>query len=633
LAAPWGEQRLQAGTPRSGSRLFDATLPARGGCAMATTQHLQSVCVFMITGVFALGLACSAPADIIHVPDDYPTIQEAIDAAFDGDEIAVAPGTYNETIDFFGNAIWLHSTDGPEVTIIDAAYPDPPMSVVTCVNGEGPNTVLEGFTITGGTGTGPESETCGGGMLSFESSPTVRECLFMDNRSRDGAGMSIIFGAPNISGCLFWDNIAESTCIDEYGFPYPCGSGGGIDINASELQIIECEFFGNYAITGGAINSFYCDIEATNCTFAMNAAHESGAVKDIYGGGNYANCVFIGNSATRAGAVEVGRWGDGQTSTVVDCLFVGNFTFDEHSFGDGGGALIARNESVIIGSTFTGNSSVRGGAIYCRGTSTIINCDFIANGAGAGAAIGIRNASPLVVNALFVSNTAARGAAVCVASCDDTHSCPRIVNCTMAANFSPAGSAIACASQEDEYWSDVFVSNCVLWNDGHEVHVGDSSTLTIVFSDIDGGFPGVGNIDADPLFVDPQSGDFRLSSGSPCIDAGDNTAVPPDESDLDEDDDAEEPIPVDLDWNPRFVDDPETEDTGYGTPPIVDMGAYELQVEESCPADFDGNGVVNTADLLHLLGCWGQACGDVNGDGNTDTADLLTLLGAWGECP
>jgi hypothetical protein len=54
---------------------------------------------------------------------------------------------------------------------------------------------------------------------------------------------------------------------------------------------------------------------------------------------------------------------------------------------------------------------------------------------------------------------------------------------------------------------------------------------------------------------------------------------------------------------------------------------------ESCPADFDDDGDVDTADLLHLLGCWATGCGDVDGDGDTDTADLLALLGAWGECP
>jgi len=53
----------------------------------------------------------------------------------------------------------------------------------------------------------------------------------------------------------------------------------------------------------------------------------------------------------------------------------------------------------------------------------------------------------------------------------------------------------------------------------------------------------------------------------------------------------------------------------------------------SCPADFDGDGDVDTADLLFLLGAWGTPDGDVDGDGDTDTADLLALLGAWGPCP
>jgi len=60
---------------------------------------------------------------------------------------------------------------------------------------------------------------------------------------------------------------------------------------------------------------------------------------------------------------------------------------------------------------------------------------------------------------------------------------------------------------------------------------------------------------------------------------------------------------------------------------------YDTGMQNTCPWDFDGNDVVNTADLLHLLGCWGTPCGDVDGDGDTDTADLLALLAHWGDCP
>jgi hypothetical protein len=58
-----------------------------------------------------------------------------------------------------------------------------------------------------------------------------------------------------------------------------------------------------------------------------------------------------------------------------------------------------------------------------------------------------------------------------------------------------------------------------------------------------------------------------------------------------------------------------------------------LIIAPPCPGDLDGNGTVNTGDLLQLLGFWGTPCGDVDGDGDTDTADLLELLGNWGDCP
>ncbi|MCH8149259.1 MAG: hypothetical protein IH987_14960 [Planctomycetes bacterium] len=95
-----------------------------------------------------------------------------------------------------------------------------------------------------------------------------------------------------------------------------------------------------------------------------------------------------------------------------------------------------------------------------------------------------------------------------------------------------------------------------------------------------GALGGVGNIDLDPQFVDAANDDLRLQAGSPCIDAADNTAVPPDQFDLDGDLDMNEPLPIDLDGSPRFSDDPATPDTGNGIPPIVDMGAFEFQSDQ-----------------------------------------------------
>ena len=99
----------------------------------------------------------------------------------------------------------------------------------------------------------------------------------------------------------------------------------------------------------------------------------------------------------------------------------------------------------------------------------------------------------------------------------------------------------------------------------------------MTYSSIQGGWPGEGNIDVDPLLTP----DGHLEAESPCIDAGDNTAVPLDVHDLDCDGNMVEPFPVDIDGDARLIDTPDAQDTGNGTPPLVDMGADEFQDEDT----------------------------------------------------
>ena len=116
----------------------------------------------------SIGLPGVSAAATLNVPEDFATIQACIDAAVSGvDECAVASGTYHETINFLGKAITVRSSGGADVTTIDATGLGG--SVVTCASGEGPNTVLDGFTITGGTGTDvyDDGYTLGGGMYNY----------------------------------------------------------------------------------------------------------------------------------------------------------------------------------------------------------------------------------------------------------------------------------------------------------------------------------------------------------------------------------------------------------------------------------------------------------------------------------
>ena len=151
-----------------------------------------------------------------------------------------------------------------------------------------------------------------------------------------------------------------------------------------------------------------------------------------------------------------------------------------------------------------------------------------------------------------------------------------------------------------------------------------------IYCAVEGGWPGTGNIDQDPLFAD---GDGRLSIASPCVDAGNNWGVARDIHDLDADGDTQELTPRDLDGGPRFTGDAGRPGSGCGAPVLVDMGAYELPGDEVgiVFADLDGDGNVGVSDLSMLNGCLGPPAGDcciadLDLDDTVDAIDRRLLL-------
>jgi parallel beta-helix repeat protein/predicted outer membrane repeat protein len=348
-----------------------------------------------------------------------------------------------------------------------------------------------------------------------------------------------------------------------------------------------------------------------------------------------------------AGAYHVVQCSSGETpATVVAGFTITGGNANGHPWDDayGGGVSFWNSSSpTLMNCLIIDNQAAFGGGVSCRMASnpTLANCTISNNlvfWAHGGGVYCLDNSSPTLTNCRISDNTAPLyGGGVCSDGCN-----PTLTNCTIIRNSAGEGGGVLgggtltnctfsgnSADEGGAVYGGCTLANCVLWGDlGGEV----AGSTTATYCDVQGGWDGQGNIDADPLFVDAEDGDLHLSAGSPCIDAANNEAVPPDTFDLDGDDDTTEPIPFDLDGNPRFVDDPDTQDTGIGDPPLVDMGAYEYQASP-CPADFDDDGDVDTADLLFLLSAWGTGDGDVDGDGDTDTADLLALLSAWGDCP
>ena len=157
------------------------------------------------------------------------------------------------------------------------------------------------------------------------------------------------------------------------------------------------------------------------------------------------------------------------------------------------------------------------------------------------------------------------------------------------------------------------------------VYFNGSNSITgyknIEYSNLEQAFPGAGNISQDPKFMSSID-DYRLQSGSPCLDAASFAALPLDEHDLDNDGDLLEWLPIDIDGNRRVIG------------PQVDMGDYE---SSKCWGDVDGNLMINVTDLLALLAAWGPCASpcppDTNFDGTVNVTDLLALLAAWGACP
>lgn len=220
--------------------------------------------IFVIIPVFMYALCNASHAsaqNIIHVPADYPAIQEAIDAATDGDEIIVAPGTYNEMINFNGKAIHLRSSGGASETILDAEGAG---TVVTCSGNEGPDTILEGFTITGG------NAPSGGGMFIEHSSPTVIDCIFTDNVASVGGGMFNGFSNMTVIDTVFVNNTADL--------------GGGMVNVLSTVTVTSCAFESNIAFDsgGGMFNNIGATAQISGTTFCANLPnHIDGSWDDL----------------------------------------------------------------------------------------------------------------------------------------------------------------------------------------------------------------------------------------------------------------------------------------------------------------------------------------------------------------
>jgi len=169
-------------------------------------------------------------ADIINIPADYPTIQQGINAAVSGDIVLVAPGTYVENIDFLGKAITVKSELGPRVTVVDAGQPASYIKcAVTFAGYEGPDSILDGFTLTNGRGYHYGGYSFGGGIACFSSSPTIINNTISYNLAMWGGGIC----------CYQSEALIKSNLITQNQVKGKLNLGGGIlCFDCGEIKIL-----------------------------------------------------------------------------------------------------------------------------------------------------------------------------------------------------------------------------------------------------------------------------------------------------------------------------------------------------------------------------------------------------------
>jgi predicted outer membrane repeat protein len=208
---------------------------------------------------------------------NFPTIQAAIDAVSTGDTIDLLDGTYvgdgNHDVDFRAKAVTLRSQSGnPSSCIIDCqGSPDEAHRGFLFVSGEGSTSVIEAVTVRNGVipPGGDPPNGCGAAILCLDSSPTLRDCTFIESSALLGGAMY-------------------------------CA-------NSSSPQIADCTFIGNHAALGGAFFcSSSCQPTLSGCMFLENTATSDAGALDCHDGSDatIVNCTFIANTAPMGGAIQ-----------------------------------------------------------------------------------------------------------------------------------------------------------------------------------------------------------------------------------------------------------------------------------------------------------------------------------------
>jgi len=547
----------------------------------------------------------------------FATIQYGIDSASNGDTVVICEGTYtgdgNRDLDTKGKSITITGTDpnDPDVvanTVINcqgAPQGKPPVPANNhrgfyIHSGEDNDCVIQGLTIRNGY---VDKDNCiGGGILCENSYPTIRKCVIEACGAAGGGGLyidnSYLEDDPNIvliSDCIIKNNFSTVGTS-------PGVNGAGINIVDAIVTIIDCTITGNSATGspltqhGGGIDCVWSLVTISRCTISDNSCGAIPPSPDCHswtGGGIFAvggvlnldDCIISGNKAAAGGGGIF--WQDTWKGNVAQYWYkatIKNCRIEDN------------NSNNSVNSKGAG-IRIEWNASYTPTKLKLINCNITGN------------------------NADVQGGGVYSICEDNTEPNLGIFNCTIADN-NAAGNPNGKNAYLDTY-SRTIIKDSILWCDNNvPLYVENNATVDVSYSDIKGGWEGMGNISSDPGFKDPCNGDYHLEADSLCIDAGDpNEPTDPNIYN------PYEPNEKDLDSEDRVANG----DCKGGA--VVDMGADEFAYYYI--GDFDDECDVDFVDFAIMALYWlqNQPLVDIapppDGDGIVDVRDLKILCENW----
>jgi len=424
----------------------------------------------------------------IDVPSYKATIQAAIDAAWNGDNVRVADGTYtgdgNRDLDTKGKRITVKSLSGnASACIINCqGSSGSPHRGFYIRKGEGPQTLIKNLKIINGW-----VSSYGGGINVSSCSPSIQGCILSGNHAEiDGGGLMNYQGNLAVTGCTFINNTAGD-------------AGGGMLNHTCAPAITGCTFEGNSALYGGGgLYNYMASPTVNTCTFRYNVTQHWGGGVHNHGASSVPNlydCDFVENSSSEEGGAMYNRVGTAPALTLC--------TFTANEAGTYGGGIYSNASSPELEScAFNGNmAATDGGGIYCTSYCAAI-----------------------IQNTVFIHNMAEYNAGGFYSRDHDNSS---LSNCTFYHNDarSIGGGLYAWSSSPD-------IANCIFWQNnataGPQIALDTNCSLSVECCDIMGGQAGIyvaggssiawgsGNINADPIFCHADRLDLTLHSTSPC---------------------------------------------------------------------------------------------------------------------